>query len=78
MHYESEMGEPFSENSDKYAVYLGAYAMACGVKIREHDMEVLRSALKRLEMRLGPKRRWRKPWTITRAMEAHGTLLAVI
>lgn len=48
--YETTEGENHWKGSDKYAVFLGAFAMGLGVKINEDDMEILRSALKRVEI----------------------------
>ena len=37
-------------SADKCAVFLGVYSMERGVKIGEDDMEVLRSAVKRVDL----------------------------
>ncbi len=50
MRYETSKGENHWEGSDEYAVFLDAFAMDLGVQINEDDMEVLRSALKRVKI----------------------------
>lgn len=54
MRYESKDGKSRWEypgmSADKCAVFLGVYSMERGVKIGEDDMEVLRSAVKRVDL----------------------------
>ena len=50
MRYETEKGEQLWPLADKFAVFLGADSMVLGVAIGRDDMDILRSALKRVEI----------------------------
>ena len=50
MRYQTEKGEQLWPLADKFAVFLGAYSMVLGVAIGRNDMDILRSALKRVEI----------------------------
>ncbi|CAD6593356.1 MAG: hypothetical protein ASARMPREDX12_007104 [Alectoria sarmentosa] len=50
MRYETKKGEQLWPLADKFAVFLGAYSMVLGVAIGRDDMDILRFALKRVEI----------------------------
>ncbi|CAD6592928.1 MAG: hypothetical protein ASARMPRED_006845 [Alectoria sarmentosa] len=50
MRYETEKGEQLWPLADKFAVFLGVYSMVLGVAIERDDMDILRFALKRVEI----------------------------
>ncbi len=48
MRYANEDGSESS--TDRYTVYIGAYAMKRGVSIEKKDLEIIRAALKRIKL----------------------------